>query len=374
MSFLPRLSYGLNVGHEKRESGEALLNFGNRISSNIKGINFTNNLTGQKSLNTTTNSNLQLSGDFLLNTYDVFNIETLSLRGSTNYTLRPQKELTGVSLTSDYDINEDTGVRFGVNLQLGDEKVTNYSTGFNKDFDAFTVSVGSSYSDHGDFSIFTTLNFSFDPKVRGKTPCFYHDKSAGEGAVLSRVFLDNNVNHIFDEGDEPIEGAKLNIGKRSSKEESGEYGFVRVGNLSAYRPVNISLDERSLPDPYWTAIRKGNQIVPRPGKITKIDFPISTTGEIDGTVYMGTTEKLKKIARVKIQLLNKDRKIVKTEKTAFDGFYVFLDVLPGKYTLRIEPEQLNKLGIRSPKELNIKIGKEGSILNGLDFYLSEPKK
>ncbi|MCK5493688.1 MAG: hypothetical protein KAJ14_11320, partial [Candidatus Omnitrophica bacterium] len=64
----------------------------------------------------------------------------------------------------------------------------------------------------------------------------------------------------------------------------------------------------------------------------------------------------------------------KTEKTAFDGFYVFLDVLPGKYTLRIEPEQLNKLGIRSPKELNIKIGKEGSILNGLDFYLSEPKK
>ena len=370
---LPRLSYGLDLGYEKRESGEALLDFSNRLSGSIKGVSFTNNLTGQKALNTTSDSDLQLSGAFLLNTSDVFDIETLSLRGSMNYTIEPEQEFTSVSLTSDYDLNEDTGVRFGVNLQIAGEKAVNYSAGLNRDFDAFAVSVDSSYNDHGDFSIFMALNFSFDLKSKGEMSHFSRDKGAGEGVVLSRIFLDNNSNRIFDEGDEPVEGAQLNIGGRSSEEESSEGGFVRVGNLSAHRPVNVSLDARSLPDPYWISTVEGNQIIPRPGKVTRMNFPVSTTGEIDGTVYMGAGGKLKEIASVRIQLLDEKGGVIRTEKTAFDGFYLFLNVLPGKYTLRIEPEQLNKLGILAPGNLTAEIEKDGSILNGFDFYLAEPK-
>ena len=93
------------------------------------------------------------------------------------------------------------------------------------------------------------------------------------------------------------------------------------------------------------------------------------TGEIDGTVYMDSIDDIKEISNVIVELLNQKGEVLKTEKTAFDGFYLFLNVLPGEYSVRISPKQLEKFGVESLGEQSAEIENDGTIINGADFYL-----
>jgi len=376
LSIIPRLSYGFDLELEEYKSGDSLLNYGNRLSGSIHSISFTNNLDGKVVLDSLSNTDDTLSGDFLVNTSDLFGVDTLSLRGGFGYDIKPSSEITNASFTADYDLSDDMGLRFGVNKQFTGDQLTSYSAGLNKDYDAFSLSTDANYDDQGDFTITMNMNFSLDFNNGSYVPSMSREKSAGDGSVLSQVFLDNNGNRIFDDGDEPIEEAKLKIGSRASDEMSAQDGVVRVRGLSSYRSLNVSLDKGSLPDPYWSPMVSGNSIVPRPGKTAQINFPVSVTGEIDGVVYMESSDESdpKEISNVIIELLDPNGAVVATEKTAYDGFYLFLNVFPGAYKLRIAPAQLHKFGIESPEIINAEIEADGTVLNGMDFYLSDIKE
>lgn len=370
-SIFPRLSYGFNVDQTKKANGEKDIEFQNRLSGTINRVNFTNNLTATKYVDYSTNQDTPISGDFLVNTSNLFDIDSLSIRGSIDYDIKPESAFNSVSLTSDYTLDDTTGLRFGITKQLTSDETTTFTTGINKDFQAFALSADSSYADNGDFSIGLSVSFSVDTKGNGDTPSVYREKISDNGAILSRVFLDKNGDGIFNEGDEPIENAALKLGRRTSTETTDENGFVKVSSLSTYKGINVALDTASLEDPYWMPTVEGNYIIPRPGSVSRIDFPVSTTGEIDGTAFfMDETNKLKEISNVEIQLLNNKGEVVRTEKTAFDGFYLFVNVLPGEYILRIDPEQVKRLGLEGQKDQVVKIESDGSVINGIDFYLS----
>jgi len=372
LSIIPRLSYGFDLELEEYKSGESTLNYGNRLSGSIQSISFTNNLDGKVMLDSSSNTDDTLSGDFLVNTSDLFGFDTLSLRGGFGYDVKPSSDITNASFTADYDLNEDMGLRFGVNKQFTGSQLTSYSAGLNKDYDAFSLSTDANYDDQGDFTVTMNMNFSLDFNNGSYVPGMSREKSAGNGSVLSQVFLDNNGNRVFDDGDEPIEEAKLKIGSRASEEMSNQDGVVHVRSLSSYRALNVSLDKGSLPDPYWAPMVSGNSIVPRPGKTAQINFPVSVTGEIDGVVYMESGESdPKEISNVIIELLDQNGSVVATEKTAYDGFYLFLNIFPGNYKVCIAPSQLKKFGINMSDTIGAIIESDGTVLNGLDFYLPD---
>lgn len=370
-SIFPRLSYGFNAEQTQKENGEKDIELQNRLSGTIGRVNFTNNLTATKYVDYSTAQESTLSGDFLVNTSNLFDIDSLSIRGSLDYELKPDTVFNSVSLTSDYTIDDTTGLRFGITKQLTSDETTTFTAGINKDFPAFALSTDSSYADDGDFSVGVSVSFSVDTVGNGDAPSIYREKISDNGTILSRVFLDNNGDGIFNEGDEPIENAALKLGRRASSETTDEHGFVKVSSLSTYKGINVALDTSSLEDPYWMPTVEGNYIIPRPGSVSRIDFPVSTTGEIDGTAFfMDENKKLKEISNVEVQLLNSKGEVIRTEKTAFDGFYLFINVLPGEYILRIDPEQVERLGLEGQKDQIIKIESDGTVVNGIDFYLS----
>ncbi len=373
LSIIPRLSYGFELELEEYKSGESLFNYGNRLSGSIQSISFTNNLDGKVVLDSLSNTADTLSGDLLVNTSNLFGIDVLSMRGGLGYDIKPISEITNASFTADYDLSEDLGLRFGVNKQFTGNQLTSYSAGLNKDYDTFSLSTDANYDDEGDFTVTMNMNFSLDFNDGSYVPYMSRDKSAGDGSVLSQVFLDNNGNRIFDDGDEPIEEAKLRIGNRASEDVSDQNGIVRVRGLSSYRSLNVSLSKASLPDPYWAPMVSGNSIVPRPGKTAQINFPVSVTGEIDGVVYMESDDENdpKEISNVIIELLNQNGEVIATEKTAYDGFYLFLNIFPGNYKVRISPDQLEKFDIALADTIDANIEGDGSVLNGLDFYLPD---
>lgn len=68
-------------------------------------------------------------------------------------------------------------------------------------------------------------------------------------------------------------------------------------------------------------------------------------------------------------MLDPDGDIVKEVRSQYDGFFLLDLVRPGTYTLRIDPDQLERLELPSVASRSVEIGKDGTILNGEDFVI-----
>ena len=120
-------------------------------------------------------------------------------------------------------------------------------------------------------------------------------------------------------------------------------------------------------------INEGREIVPRPGKTAIVEFPVTPTGEVDGTVFLKRGEKVREVSNGQLQLIDKDGNIVKEVKSEFDGFYLFDFIPPGRYRIRVAPEQVQRLNLVSVPEQDVEIKWEGTILNGIDYHLERKK-
>ncbi len=109
------------------------------------------------------------------------------------------------------------------------------------------------------------------------------------------------------------------------------------------------------------------RILPRPGKVQSIDFPVVITGEIDGTVYLLEQDKKRGIGNALIELVDAQGKVVSTARSADDGYYIIPAVPPGHYLVRISPEQIDKLVLRDLPGTAIEIRADGEFVNGIDF-------
>ena len=116
----------------------------------------------------------------------------------------------------------------------------------------------------------------------------------------------------------------------------------------ACRPTRTStsaLDPNTLEDPQWQPQRKGVRIVPRPGKVSQVDFAVGMTGEIDGTTYLLGKGGKRPIGDLKLELVDGRARCVASMSSASDGYYVITGVFPGDYLLRVAPDQLKRLGL-----------------------------
>ena len=81
----------------------------------------------------------------------------------------------------------------------------------------------------------------------------------------------------------------------------------------------------------------------------------------------------KAVSNVQLQLVNAKQKVIQTIKSEFDGFYLFQIVPPGKYWIRISPEQIKRLGLKNPELQEVNIKGEEMILSGMDLFLEQVK-
>jgi len=60
---------------------------------------------------------------------------------------------------------------------------------------------------------------------------------------------------------------------------------------------------------------------------------------------------------------------VATTRTASDGFYTISSIRPGRYVLRIAPDQLTRLGLSVDRDASIAAKPDGGFINGIDFVV-----
>lgn len=363
-SGLAQIPYSITGTHEQSRSGATISTLNNRLSTAISGATVTNTLQYQLNRNETSTTEA-VDGSFLVGG----RLDAFRVRGQLAYAVSPTPDITSSSLSADWRINEDLNASAGVNVNFADEQVTTLSGGVNSTFDLAAVGLNFDYSTQNDLNARLNLSFSSTKDPRNGDLIVRAQQMADSGSISVRVYLDENYNGLFDDGDTPLEGIQFKADGTTEKTKTGKDGIALLTGLETYRNIEIELAKGTLEDPYWISDPEGVSVVLRPGIAAQADFPVVTTGEVDGTVYRRKGEWANEVRDVIVQLVDPSGRVVYQTETAFDGFYLLDFVKPGTYTLRVDPNQIKQLRLSPPKETEIVIGGDGTILNGMDIIL-----
>ena len=137
--------------------------------------------------------------------------------------------------------------------------------------------------------------------------------------------------------------------------------------------ADLALDLGTLDDAQWQPTRPGVRILPRPGKVQVIDFPVVLTAEIDGVVYLRSDDGRRGIGNARLQLVDPAGKVVGETVSGGDGYYIMPSVRPGTYRLRISPEQLTGLRLTADAAPEVTVNARADFVNGVDITLTRAR-
>jgi hypothetical protein len=360
-TFLPRIPFSLEVIMSDFESGNDRNEINNLISLQSYGISFSNRLSYVQ------NSNIQntFTGAFGLSS----RVNRYGLRGTVNYEFQPESEFTNVDLTLRPPLYKNFQFTYGLNHSLRND-LTEISASASKSVGSFNLSLGARYNTDDVDSLDARFSVGLGREPRENRWVPHALAIAGRGSVSARVFLDNNQDGLFNEGDEPIENVGFTINNGYQKIRTNESGIAFITGIAEHVPTNLAIATSTLEDPLWSPALEGMRIVPRPGQAMQLDFPIFTSGEIDGTVYLSRDGKEVAAGRVKIEVVDERGRVVKTATTEYDGFYVISNIPLGNYRIRASQEQMTELGLRATDEPAFELTADNQFESGIDFVLT----
>ena len=191
--------------------------------------------------------------------------------------------------------------------------------------------------------------------------------SVGKGAITLLPFLDVDGNGRRDKGEPKASNLQFRINGgtivRNDKDTT-----IRILDLTPYQSYLLELDKNSFDNISWQMHNLTMKVMIDPNQFKTIEVPISVMGEAAGTVYNGQNGQ----GRILVCFYRSDSTLAARTLTESDGYYSYLGLKPGKYTVRIDPEQLKKLKIASlPEMIPITVSHsfDGDIIESLDFNL-----
>ena len=359
-----RVPFTFGGSREESESGATETSLNNRVSTVVGRVSLSNSLEWRnidtQSFDTTTATGIFLAGG---------RIGRMSLRGELRYNLQPESELTSAAVTSETRFRNGVTGRLGLQRTFLAPRLTTVSAGVSRTFGFASMGVNGSWSDDGSWSTLLTVSTAFGRDPRTGHWHMSSRPAADHGAASVRVFLDHDLDGAYGPDDTPLEGVVLDSGVRRVDEPTNEDGVAFLTSLPAYRDLDLAVSPQSLEDPYWITEPEGYTVRSRPGRAAIVDFPVVVTGEVDGTVYMQRGGRTFEVADVSLQLVAEDGEVVAVAHSAFDGFYLFEFVRPGRYAVRVDPDQLSRLGLVADGERPVRIEGSGTIVSGVEFLL-----
>jgi hypothetical protein len=148
--------------------------------------------------------------------------------------------------------------------------------------------------------------------------------------------------------------------------------IVRVSDLNAFVNYTIKFSNTDLDNISWRFKDNTYQILVDPNQYKRVYVPIISVGEVNGMVYLVSDKTMKGQARVTLQIYDKKGEKVAETISEYDGYFSYLGLKPGIYTVRVDESQLKKLNYKSyplVHQIVIKESTYGDLLEGLDFKL-----
>lgn len=353
-----KLPIAFDLEREEYASGNESLKVQQRLSLNVWRTSFTNllewrSLSGSGSFGGVLQVSRRLAG--------------LGLSGQAAYSIVPRARLNSFALSIDRNIGVSGRAFLGALHDL-DTGSTVATGGFNRNFGNFALGLSGMFAGLDNYGlglqVFTAIGRN--PHTGGIASDWR--PMAASGTVAAQVFIDDNLNGRRDSGEDPVEGVSFRInGNSLHPERTDEQGIVLLNRLPPKDYVDIGLDAGTLEDAQLQPAVVGVRVLPRPGKVLKVDVPVVLTGEIDGTVYLVAEGESRGIGNAIVELVDAQGKVAATARSASDGFYVLSGVRPNQYRVRISPEQTGQLGLLAAGEASVAMPRDPDFISGIDL-------
>jgi hypothetical protein len=290
----------------------------------------------------------------------------VGLTGQLQYAIAPDAALGSAAVSADWYLLDGYLFNLGLTRMFQDRELR--ATGaLNKSLGSYGLGVSGFYSNRHEYGIGVQLFMAMGLEPRSGRLLTEAQPMANMGAASLRVFLDKNLNGTMDADEEGIAGAGFTINGAHYAVRTDARGLAWLGRLPASQHTDIGIDPDTLEDPQWQPQVKGVRIVPRPGKVSQVEFAVSVTGEVDGTTRLLGKGGRRPMGDLQLELVDATGKVVQSMSSAADGYYVMTGILPGSYLLRIAPAQLKRLGLQDTGMHVVTIGRDGTVLNGRDL-------
>ncbi|WP_235067996.1 carboxypeptidase regulatory-like domain-containing protein [Micavibrio aeruginosavorus] len=348
------LTLGLNAREEENKIGDTRTSYRTRQSLSFAGVRLGNTTT----TSLTDGSHSTSTGQVSVNVRQ----QRWLLRSQLDYDIFPERDITNVQNELRY--SEPEGFFAALNLNHNFvESQSSVGVQLGYDFEKFLGSVESRWQQDEGFSVLMRASTALAPLGPNGNYTMTSDRQSAVAPVRGRVFLDQDGDGLFDEGEQPLQHAQIMVGSYNGANETDEYGQT-INYGTAYRLSNVMLDDGSLEDPYYRSGSEGFSVFLRPGVVPSFDFPVVVTGAIDGMVARpdGTP-----VQGMRLELVNKDGGVVMTTDSAYDGYYTFEFVAPGTYTVRADPAY----GVDVPPQ-TVTVEGDDLFPGGIDLQLITP--
>jgi len=210
-------------------------------------------------------------------------------------------------------------------------------------FSNFDVTVGGTYTpETHDARVGVTLAIGalFDPIAEEYVPV--RPGAAAGGTAVLVAFVDKNGNGVRDADEAGLAGINAQAGNWPGTTDKN--GIAIVSGLGDASRARIHIDPESISDPYLVAPASTIEIVPHPGKVTEISYPLTAMGEVAfKALFQQATGAPRGLSALEVQAIAADGTVAAEGRTEFDGTFIFERLKPGKYSVRIDPDQAKRL-------------------------------
>jgi cell division septation protein DedD len=184
-------------------------------------------------------------------------------------------------------------------------------------------------------------NVSFDPF--NKYINFLPPRSLGSGQLAVESFIDSNENGLFDSGDEAISDIGFKGHYLWKERRTNQQGQVMLPSIGSGQM--LSVDFRTLSNPYYQPLDNMVRASSHRGGVTKVNYPIQIISEVEGSLYFAINNKSQPASNVTVVLIDKDSNERYETTSEYDGYYYFPKVAVGEYSLQFRQNKIeaNKL-------------------------------
>lgn len=307
----------------------------------------------------------QFSGDQLISTW----WGPFLVRGQLRYEVTPDPRIQAVGFSTSWHPLSRLRMSSRLMYNIADQSRTNLQTSLALVLDKFNLSLNTSLSSSEPGFISMMISTSMTGAPDQHRVYMQRSRLSNSFSARTRVFLDRNSNGVFDSQDQPMPGVGIAGNSNWQGRVTDSEGLVFLTGLPAHRGRDIMIDTETLSDPFLISSRDGVNVVGHPGSVANVEFPVTYSGDIEGTVYGETLSGRIPLRNITLELVSLRDYTLTTVKSEYDGYYVFQQVTPGWYEIRIQSESLERKRYKLPPPLSVPISADGGVVTGQDFLL-----
>ena len=301
------------------------------VSTNLAGVRFTNSVER-------TISDNKSQEDFNGNLAVLTNILGWRVRGNLRYDLQSgaQDTLRNFNMSTIKTLTPNSSLRLNGVYDFP-ANATTLDVRYSKQFENYSIDLNMGGSTQENYFGGVTFRTGLQPDHHGKYK-MVSARDSGRGSVGLRVYLDENGNHKYDEGEKPIQNIAFRSNRGAIDGHTDEGGSLFVNGLSE-GITRLWIDNTSLTSIYLKPYDDYVTIIPRSGAVATLDIGFEQLGEIDGFVYVQSSDGSQKpFPGLEILLLDAvTGEEITSVSSEYDGYYVFSALALGKYVVKAMP-------------------------------------